>query len=297
MKALLFVLSAARELADGLVRELDLETGEIERRQFPDGESYVRLAADVKSRDVVLLCSLDRPNAKALPLLFVADAARTQGARSVGLVAPYLAYMRQDKAFKPGEAITSLTFSRLLSAQFDWLVTLDPHLHRHPSLDSIYSVPTVAASAVVPIAQWIRDNIEHPFLVGPDVESTQWVTDIASIADAPFTVFSKKRTGDYEVTVRETEGRIAAGATPVVVDDVASSARTLVEAVHLLRQQAGAAPYCVVVHPLFAGDAYEQLLKAGPAGVASTNTVKHSSNCIDVSGPLACAIQQALNSR
>ena len=297
MRPLLFVLSAARGLADGLVRELDLETGEIERRQFPDGESYVRLAADVKSRDIVLLCSLDQPDAKTLPLLFVADAARTQGARSVGLVAPYLAYMRQDKAFKPGEAVTSRTFSRLLSAQVDWLVTLDPHLHRHPSLDSIYSVPTVAASAVVPIAQWIRDNIEHPFLVGPDVESTQWVTDIASIADAPFTIFSKKRTGDYEVSVRETERRIAAGATPVIVDDIASSARTLVEAVHVLRQQANVAPYCVVVHPVFAGDAYEQLLKAGTAGIVSTNTVNHSSNCIDVSGPLACAIRQALNSR
>jgi len=294
MKPLLFALDGPGELAERLARDGELDAGVIERRQFPDGESYVRLVTPVAGRRVVLLSPLDRPDTKTLPLLFAADAARAQGARSVGLVAPYLAYMRQDKMFRPGEAVTSMTFSRLLSAQVDWLVTVDPHLHRYPRLDALYSIPAITASAVAPIAQWIEDNIERPFLVGPDVESRQWVEQIARLAHAPFTVFRKTRSGDLDVSIEGTEDGIAPGMTPVIVDDIASSARTLIEAVHLLKEQGQLAPQCIVVHPLFAADAYERLLEAGPAGIASTNTVRHRSNLIDIAAPVMAAIRQSL---
>ena len=294
MKPLLFPLDGPGDLEKRLARDGDQDVGEIERRQFPDGESYVRLLTPVEGRDVVLLCSLDRPDTKILPLLFAADAARTQGARSVGLVAPYLAYMRQDKAFNPGEAVTSVTYSRLLSSHFDWLITVDPHLHRYPRLDSIYSIPAIAASAVVPIAEWVARNVERPFLIGPDIESEQWVEEIARLAGAPFTVFHKTRTGDREVSIEGTKAPIPAGATPVIVDDIASSARTMIEAVHLLKQNGAQAPLCIAVHALFAGDAYPKLLEAGPAGVVSTNTVAHPSNAIDVSAVVTKAIQRAL---
>jgi ribose-phosphate pyrophosphokinase len=138
VRPLLFALDSAHGLAERLCGHLEADRGHIERRQFPDGESYVRLASEVDGRDIVLLCSLNEPDEKTLPLLFTAEAARAQGARSVGLTAPYLAYMRQDKAFRPGEAVTSLTFARLLGERFDWLATLDPHLHRYPSVDRLY---------------------------------------------------------------------------------------------------------------------------------------------------------------
>ena len=294
MKPLLFVLEAAHDLADSLLQQAGFDSGEIERRQFPDGESYVRLLTPVEGRDVVLLCSLDRPDAKTLPLLFAADVARTQGARSVGLAAPYLAYMRQDKAFKPGEAVTSATYSDLLSSHFDWLATVDPHLHRYPRLDTIYSTPAIAASAVAPIAEWITKNVERPFLIGPDIESEQWVEKIARLAAAPFTVFHKTRQGDREVSIEGTKVPIPAGATPVIVDDIASSARTMIEAVRMLKDNGTETPLCIAVHALFAGDAFPELLEAGPAIIVSTNTVVHESNTIDVSAVIAEAIHRLL---
>ncbi|MFZ5932450.1 MAG: hypothetical protein ACOY15_14725 [Pseudomonadota bacterium] len=72
---------------------------------------------------------------------------RSWGARSVGLICPYLAYMRQDTRFKPGEGITSTYFANALGRHFDWLVTVDPHLHRHKSLPEIYTMPAAAAHA------------------------------------------------------------------------------------------------------------------------------------------------------
>lgn len=55
---------------------------------------------------VILHRSLDDPDAKLVELLLAASAARELGARRVVLVAPYLAYMRQDQAFRAGEAVS-----------------------------------------------------------------------------------------------------------------------------------------------------------------------------------------------
>ena len=106
----------------------------------------------------------------------------------VGLVAPYLAYMRQDRRFKPGEAVTSREVAQLLSGAFDWLVTVDPHLHRYTSLAEIYRIPTHVTHAAPLISQWIKANVPRALVIGPDSESEQWVSAVASEAGAPFTV-------------------------------------------------------------------------------------------------------------
>ena len=290
MKPLLFEISAASGLAQKLAGHLSAEIGELDRRQFPDEESYVRFRTSVHGRDVILLCTLDRPDAKIAPLLFAAAAAHGQGANNVGLVAPYLAYMRQDEQFHPGEAVTSETFARLLSGHFDWLVTVDPHLHRHRSLDEIYSAQTIAASASDAIADWIRERVADPVIIGPDEESRQWVERIASRAGARSTVLRKERSGDYSVVIDDAGLQHLRSGTPVLVDDIASSARTLLEAVHLIREHGLAPPVCAVVHAIFAGDSYRQLLGSGVERVVSTNTVAHETNAIDVSAQLANAI-------
>ena len=294
MKPLLFALDAGETLAAGLTRELDLDRGEIERRHFPDGESYVRLLTEVDGRDVLFLCSLEDPDTKTLPLLFAADAARKQGARSVGLAAPYLAYLRQDISFQPGETVTSAAYAALLSKAFDWLVTLDPHLHRYPDLGSIYSIPTSFATAAQPIADWLCCNIERPFLIGPDEESSQWVERIANLARAQWTVLRKVRSGDFSVRI---DGSVLAGLeghTPVIVDDIASSARTMIEAVRLVRDGDHPPPVCIAVHAIFAGDAWHRLGEAGPAKIVSTNTIVHETNAIDVTRSLAASIREML---
>jgi len=128
MKPLLFSLPGNDAFATMLAAALGGERGELEHRRFPDGESYVRLHTPVAGRAVAFVCSLNAPDEKTLALLFAAGAARELGAARVGLVAPYLAYMRQDKRFQPGEALTSAHYADLLSRAFDWLATVDPHL-------------------------------------------------------------------------------------------------------------------------------------------------------------------------
>ena len=84
-------------------------------RRFPDGESLVTIEPNLAGADVIVLAGLRSPDTAALALRFAAETAREFGTRSVGLVAPYLPYMRQDKRFHPGEAVSAPLFSRFLS--------------------------------------------------------------------------------------------------------------------------------------------------------------------------------------
>ncbi len=283
-RPLIIPLSGGEPLAGKLAEALDGELGEIETRRFPDEEVYLRLKTDPKGRSAIVVCTLDRPDSKLLPLVFASGAARDLGAVRVGLVAPYLAYMRQDKQFNDGEAVTSVHFARLLSSAFDWLATVDPHLHRYRELGEIYRIPTVTLHASFLLSDWIKAHVQHPVLIGPDAESEQWVSAVATRAEAPYIVLRKERFGDRDVRVIVPDLAKWSDRTPVMVDDIVSSARTMIEAARHLAAARLARPVCVAVHALFSDDAYQSLRQAA-ARIVTTNTVPHETNAIDV-GPL-----------
>ncbi len=278
-------------LATGLAHQLGGQYSPLFAHRFPDGETLVRIDAPVEGRRVVLACTLDHPDAKALPLLFAADAARELGAAQVGLVAPYLAYMRQDHRFKPGEAITSRSFARMVSASFDFLVTVDPHLHRWHSLDQIYALRSRVVPAAPRIAQWLQANVPRPLLVGPDEESAQWVAEVARLAQAPHLVMAKTRRGDHDVSVVMEAPPDAAGRTPVLVDDIISTGRTLMAAAQALRDAGLGAPVCVGVHALFDEDAHARMIEGGIARVVTCDSIVHPTNAIGLGPALAPAVQ------
>ena len=296
MKPLLLALAGNDPLAAALAPRLDAELGTMVVRRFPDDESYLRIHTPVAGREVVLLCTLDRPDTKLLSLLFAAGTARELGAARVGLIAPYLAYMRQDRRFQPGEALTSTHFARLLSTAVDWLVTVDPHLHRRSDLGEIYSIPARVVHAAPLVSAWIRANVAAPILVGPDAESLQWVAAVANAAGAPYVVLQKSRHGDREVEVSVPEVERYRDRVPVLVDDIISTAHTMMETISHLHRARLAPPVCIGVHAVFAGDAYEALRAAGAARVVTCNTIAHASNAIDLSDLLAAGVRAMIAS-
>jgi ribose-phosphate pyrophosphokinase len=277
--------SIAIRLAEGMHATL----GAVHFHTFPDGESYVRIDDDVAAREVVIVASLREPNEKLVNLVFLSDAARDMGATRVGLIAPYLAYLRQDTRFHPGEAITARTVAAMLSAHVDWLVTVDPHLHRFASLAELFSIPALNVHAGSEIGRWIGRNVAAPFIIGPDAESRQWVERIASAADAPFTVLTKIRRGDTKVIESVPDLGEHRSCTPVLVDDIISTGHTMIAAVRHLRDQAALPPVCVATHAVFAADAEAQLEAAGAARVVTTNTIVHQTNAIDIVPMIAAA--------
>lgn len=289
MSVVVLPLPGNEAMAQNIARSGDFELGRIETRRFPDGETYLRHLSPLKGRSVILVFTLDHPDAKLVPLLLAANAAREQGAKRVGLVAPYLAYMRQDRQFHPGEAVSARLFAAQLSANFDWLATVEPHLHRIDSLGDVYDIPAKSVHAAPLLARWIGKAVPNPVVIGPDAESRQWVAAVAEQLGAPFHVARKTRLGDREVRIDLSGLEGTEGRTAVIVDDVVSSGRTLLELTGLLRGRFETKPVAAVVHGLFVEEAYARL-RSECSAVVSTDTVRHQSNAIDVSSDIASAI-------
>jgi len=283
MKKIIFTLPGNELLANSIRTKINAVAGEFITRQFPDGESYVRVLANVSKREVIIICTLHQPNDKIFPLFFLSKTLKDLGATKITLVAPYLAYMRQDKKFNSGESVTSEYFAKFISSFADELITIDPHLHRRHSMSEIYSIPCKVLHASGLISNYIKEKIKNPLLIGPDSESEQWVSEVAKDANAPFIILQKERSGDTDVKVTIPQVENYKDYTPVLVDDIISTAHTMMETVGHLKKAGMKAPVCIGVHAVFAGNAFEELKNSGIDRIVTCNTIQHVSNGIDIS--------------
>jgi ribose-phosphate pyrophosphokinase len=288
--ALLLAFDDEAGLAAALARALDLPLARIERHRFPDGELRLRLPPRLPA-EVLLLRGLYPPNDSLVELLIGAPAARALGARQIALVCPYLAYMRQDMAFEPGEAVSQRHVAALLATTVDALVTVDPHLHRIASLAEVMpGRRTLAVSAAALLGQCAARHAERPLLLGPDEEARQWVAEAARHHALDHAVCRKRRLGDRDVRV-ELPAIDLAGRAVVLMDDVASTGRTLVEAAAACFAAGAATVDVAVTHALFVGDALGALRAAGVRHVWSTDSVPHAGAAVSVAPLLAEAVR------
>jgi len=261
----------------------------IQRHHFPDGESKLTLPVELPEH--VLFCrSLDHPNEKLLELLLAAKTARQLGAEVLTLVAPYLCYMRQDKAFHPGEVISQPVVGNFLAELFDNVITVDPHLHRIEHLEQ--AVPTnnaVSLTATSLMAEFLCKRFKGPVLLAPDSEAEQWVKAVANPNRWEYGVCKKIRRGDKRVEITLPEINLQ-GRSVVIVDDVASSGQTLAVAIKKCLLKKAERVDVLVTHALFVNDAIQHLKQAGVRNIWSTDSVSHESNII----PLYNLLKEAI---
>ena len=269
-----------------------LPAHEVGRHRFPDGELKLRLPPSPPRR-LIIYRSLVRPNEKLVELLFVARTARKLGAQDLTLVCPYLAYMRQDIAFSEGEVVSQSVVGEFLASLFDGVVTVDPHLHRVATLAEAVPVrrPVVLSGAPL-LGDYIVRHRPDAFLLGPDSESAQWIASAARAHGLDHAACDKVRHGDRDVEIRLPQASLA-GRAVVLLDDVASSGRTLARAAQLALQAGAASVDVAVTHALFAEDALQIILDAGVDEVWSTDCIAHPSNVVNMDRTLADAVALA----
>jgi ribose-phosphate pyrophosphokinase len=288
--SLLLAFDDEEAFALGLARNLGVGCAFVERHRFPDGETRLRLPARLPPR-TLLLRGLQQPNDKLAELMLTAAGARELGAQELVLISPYLAYMRQDIAFHPGEVVSQRHLGRALASWFDEVLTVDPHLHRIDRLEQV--IPerrchTLTAARL--LGEWVRQQVPDALLVGPDAESAQWVGVAAAHAGRPCAICVKQRHGDHEVAVALPSSDVA-GRAVVLMDDVASTGQTLMQATRGLLAGGAASVDVAVTHALFVGDAYRQVLATGVRQVWSTDCVPHPSNVVSVQPLIADALR------
>ncbi|MBU4519043.1 MAG: ribose-phosphate diphosphokinase [Gammaproteobacteria bacterium] len=280
-------------IAQAVAAAAGLTLAVIQRHRFPDGELRLRLPESLPPR-VVFWRGLHQPNEKLVEILLVARTAHQLGAVHLTLVAPYLAYMRQDIAFNPGEAVSQRVIGRFLAGLFDAVITVDPHLHRVATLEEAIPVKDAIVLSGAPLlADHIATQRPDVLLIGPDEESLQWVAQAAARHGWAHGVCRKLRHGDREVDI-ELPDLPFTGRAVVLMDDVASSGHTLAQATRLLREAGAASVDVAVTHALFADGAVRLIREAGAGQIWSTDSIPHASNAVSIVPAVAevlCALQ------
>jgi ribose-phosphate pyrophosphokinase len=215
-------------------------------------------------------------------IIWAAETARDLGVKKVILVAPYLAFMRQDIRFKPGEAVSSKIMAKLLNKSIDKIITVDPHLHRYKSLKDIFTIPATKLTANNLIAEYIAKNFKNQVIIGPDWESYQWAEAIAKKVGCPSTVLKKTRFSSRHVKVKMTNPVPIEGKNVIIVDDIISTGHTIAEAAKKARKMKAKTITAIGVHGLFVDKAIPRMKKAGVTKVVTTNCIEHVTNKIGV---------------
>ena len=279
-----------------LAQALGLPGREVRVHRFPDGERLVRV--DHGYGDVILYRSLNDPvlkdpDDKLVEVLLAAAALRDQGARRLTLVAPYLAYMRQDVAFHSGEAVSQKVMAGLLGPAFDRLLTVDPHLHRVPSIGQVFpATEALSISAAPALARLLADDRmgADTLILGPDSESRALTAGVAEPLGCEYLVAEKERRGDRRVTVRLPRDAALKGRRVILVDDVVSTGTTLMECARLAVAGGAAAVEAVIVHALFAPATDQAFREAGIGRLRSTDSLAHPTNAVPLAPLLAAAL-------
>jgi len=282
----------ARELAE----LVGIPYADIEIHRFPDGESKVTLPAELlkSHRHIIIYRSLDHPNDKLIELILASEGARELGANNLTLIAPYLAYMRQDKEFNPGEVVSQKVIGKFLATSFDAVITVDSHLHRIQNLSQ--AIPTKLALNLIatePMAAFLQCEVDKPFLLGPDEESQQWVEAIALHDKMDFAVATKQRKGDKEVIVKLPVADYK-GRNIVLVDDLASSGQTLIQAARQLKQYQPKSVSVLVTHAFFKDNSIQQLQEEGVNNIWSCDGISHATNAVSLTELLAKGLKPYL---
>lgn len=273
------------KLAKQVAKILHCTYKPIVHNHFPDGESYLRLP-EVKGKAVVIILGMyPNPNEEALEAMFAIHTARDLGARHVTLVAPYLAYMRQDKRFNPGECVSAHVLPTLLQA--DRLLAIDPHLHRIRHLKNLFRGNAQELTANNVLASYLQKNHPNAVLCGPDEESSQWAAAIAKSICLDSLILKKHRYGPNKVKVKVKIDHVARGRDVVIVDDMISTGHTTAEAAGLLFRLGAKSVSAICVHGLFVGNAVQILKKAGIRNIVCTNTIESKYSKINIAKLIA----------
>ncbi len=273
-------------IAKALAKKVKAKFSPLTISSFPDGDIYLKFNTSVKGKKVVIVQSFQPHSDMSLfDVVVAAETAKDLGAKKVILVAPYLAYMRQDKRFHPGEAITSRIMAKLLNNSIDKIITIDPHLHRYKSLKDIFTISTKKLTANTVIAEFIKKKMKNVVIIGPDWESYQWADVIAKMVGSESTCLAKTRYSSRTVTSKMIKPIEMKGKNVVIIDDIISTGHTMIEGAKKARKLGAKSVTAIGVHGLFVEKAVDQMKKYFDK-VITTNCIEHKTNKIDVTSLL-----------
>ena len=264
---------ASKEIGEKIADFTGLEKVQVASKTFPDGEAYIRLEGKVQDDQVVIVQTTSPPqDSRLMQLVFMADAAKRNGARKVTAVVPYLAYARQDKIFLQGETVSIETVAHMLSvAGVDALMAVN--VHQKNALTK-FPFPAKSLSAIPLLAEhFTRRGFKKAFALAPDKGAMHIVEEAGRVLGGECGHLEKQRdryTGQVNVAKKQFNVK---GETVIIFDDIISTGGTIVGAAKILKELGAARVFAACVHPLLIGDAEKRILDAGVEEIVGTDSV------------------------
>lgn len=270
---MVFTGTANPELAQNVVKHLDISLGRADVGKFSDGEVAVELLENVRGRDVFILQSTCAPtNDNLMEILTMADALKRASAGRITAAIPYFGYARQDR--RPRSARVPITAklvaNMLTSAGIDRVLTVDLHADQIQGffdmpVDNVYATPVLLKDIK---AQRIDDLI----VVSPDVGGVVRARAVAKALNTDLAIIDKRRPKANVAEVMNIIGDVS-GRTCLIVDDMIDTANTLCKAASALKERGAERVLAYATHPVFSGQAVDRINNSDIDQVVITDTI------------------------
>jgi len=274
---------SSRKLAESIAKQLKDEKVGVQRKKFPDGESYIRLEKPIKKgAKVVVVQTLFPQNDAIVELLLMLDVVNEFKPKSVTAVIPYFAYARQHKRYLKWEAIAAKTVASLIDAKVDKVLLVD--VHDRILLKFFKKAKELSAASL--ISDHFK-KIKDPFVLVPDQERGDFAKAIATRLGCEFSWLSKHRDRETgKVTTKIRKKIDVLGKNVLIVDDIISSGHTMLNAIEILKKLGVKGVYVAATHYLATG-AHKKILAAGAKEVVATNSIESEIGKIDIAKTVA----------
>ncbi|WP_423792343.1 ribose-phosphate diphosphokinase [Methanocaldococcus indicus] len=275
--------SQSQNLAYEVSTILNADYIRVEFKRFPDNEIYVRILDEINDDKAVIIATQRYQNDAIVESFLLYDALRDEGVKDIILVAPYLAYARQDKKFNPGEAISIRILAEIYSKMFKEVVTVNPH---EEHIKEFFSIPFVSLDAVPKLAEYFKDKLENPVVLGPDQGALRFAKSAAEVLNAEYDYLEKTRITPTEIKIAPKNIDVK-DREVLIVDDIISTGGTVATAAKMMLEQGAKKIYAACVHPVLIGDAVNKLYHSGIVEVVGTNTFSSEVSKVSVAEVIA----------
>ncbi len=254
----IFTGNANPQLAQKVVKHLNLPIGKAVVGRFSDCEIMVEVLENVRGRDVFIIQPTCAPtNDHLMELVVMADALRRASAASVTAVVPYFGYARQDRRVRSARVpITAKIVADVMATVgISRVITVDLHADQiqgffYTPVDNIYS------SSVL-LQDMESKKFENPSIVSPDVGGVVRARAIAKrLNDSDLVIIDKRRPAPNQAQVMNVIGTVE-GRDCIITDDIVDTAGTLCQAANALKEQGAKSVTAYCTHPVLSGSAIE----------------------------------------
>lgn len=260
------------ELAQKICDSLEIPLGRALVTTFSDGEIRVEVGENVRGADVFVVQSGAPPvNDHLMELLVMIDALKRASARRITAVIPYYSYSRQDRKNKPRVPITARLVADLItSVGTDRILTMDLHAGQ---IQGFFDIPVDNLYASPILLPYIREHFDHNLVVvSPDAGGVPRARAYAQRLPAGLALIDKRRVDVNQAEVMNIIGDVE-GKTAIILDDMADTAGTLVEATRALLDRGASEVHACVTHPVLSGPAVERIEKSELKSLVVTDTL------------------------